>query len=206
MSERAAIGHKARMNDTTTSGDKHTVATYLSDMLALEKHIKAPIDSQLASADHKQSGASTIITKIQTLTTSHISALEAALEAAGGSPASGIKSAWATLVGGGAAALNQVRSTKVSKSLRDDYTALALAAISYTMLHATAAGLGDSTVTSLAKRHLDDYTPIIVDISTAIPGIVLEELAADGESVAITAAQLTQQASKDAWSAENVKN
>ena len=175
-------------------------------MLALEKHIKAPIESQLASADHQKSGASVIISAISTLTTNHITALEAALEAAGGSPAAGLKSAWAQLIGGGAAALNQVRATKVSKSLRDDYTALSLAAISYTMLHATAAGLGDSATASLAKRHLDDITPIIVDISTAIPGVVLEELSADGEPVSITAAQLTQEASKTAWSAENVKN
>jgi ferritin-like metal-binding protein YciE len=193
------------MSDTTTD-ERHTVATYLSDMLALERHIKAPIESQLASGDHQKSGASTIFSKIQTTTTTHIAALEAALEAAGGSPAAGIKSAWATLIGGGAAALDQVRSTKVSKSLRDDYTALGLAAISYTMLHATAAGLGDTATAQLAKSHLDDITPIIIDISTAIPGVVLEELADDGESVQITAAELTQQASKEAWSAENVRN
>jgi ferritin-like metal-binding protein YciE len=193
------------MSDMTTD-ERHTVATYLSDMLALEKHIKAPIDSQVASADHQKSGASVIIEKIQTTTNAHITALEAALAAAGGSPAAGIKSAWATLVGNSAGALNQVRSTKVSKSLRDDYTALGLAAISYTMLHATASGLGDTKTATLAKKHLDDITPIIVEISTVIPGIVLEELAADGETVSITAAQLTQEMSKGAWSGQNVNN
>jgi ferritin-like metal-binding protein YciE len=193
------------MSDITTD-ERHTVATYLSDMLALEKHIKAPIDSQIASADHQKSGASVIIEKIQTVSTAHIAALEAALAAAGGSPAAGLKSAWAQLIGGGAAAVNNVRSTKVSKSLRDDYTALGLAAISYTMLHATAAGLGDTTTAALAKKHLDDITPIIVEISTAIPGVVLEELKADGENVSITAAQLTQEMSKGAWSGQNVNN
>jgi ferritin-like metal-binding protein YciE len=194
------------MSDTTTTGERHTIATYLSDVLALEKHIKTPLDSQVASEEHQKSGASTIFTKIQTTTTKHIAAVEAALESAGGSPAAGVKSVWATLLGGGAAALNNVRSTKVSKSLRDDYTALSLAAISYTMLHATAAGLGDTKTAELAKQHLDDITPIIVDISMAIPGVVLEELAADGEPVKITAAELTQQVSKGAWSAENVRN
>jgi len=193
------------MSDTTTD-QRHTVATYLSDILALEKHIKAPIDSQVGSTDHQESGASAIFAKIQSTTDKHVTALEAALEAAGGSPAAGLKSAWASLIGGGAAAVNNVRSTKVSKSLRDDYTALGLAAISYTMLHATAAGLGDAATAQLAKRHLDDITPIIVEISTAIPGVVLEELAADGEPVKISAAELTQEASKSAWSAENVRN
>jgi ferritin-like metal-binding protein YciE len=193
--------------DTTadhTTDERHTVATYLSDMLALEQHISAPIESQLSSADHRESGAIPIFQRIHSVTTSHISALEAQLNAAGGSPAHGIKSAWAQLIGGGAAALNQARKTKVSKSLRDDYTALSLAAISYEMLHATAAGLGDGSTAALAKSHLRDITPIIVEISKTIPSIVLEELAADGQPVSITAAQLTQEASGEAWSGETV--
>jgi ferritin-like metal-binding protein YciE len=194
------------MSDTTSTSERHTVATYISDILALEQHMKAPLDAQIASEAHQKSSASPIFSKIQATTTEHIAALQAALEAAGGSPAAGVKSAWATLLGGGAAALNNVRATKVSKSLRDDYTALGLAAISYTMLHATAAGLGDTKTAELAKKHLDEITPIIVDISTVIPGVVLEELAADGEPVKITAAELTQQVSKNAWSAENVRN
>jgi ferritin-like metal-binding protein YciE len=194
------------MDTSIDTNDRHTVATYLSDMLALERHILAPIESQLASEDHQRSGAIAIVQKINSVCISHISALETQLEAAGGSPAQGIKSAWAQLVGGGAAAINNVRKTKVSKSLRDDYSALGLAAISYTMLHATAAGLGDGSTAALAKRHLEDITPIIVDISTAIPGVVLEELAADGEDVKVTAAQLTQEASKEAWSGSNTRS
>ena len=194
-------------NDLNTNDERHTVATYLSDMLALEQHISAPIDSQLGSEDHQEYAEATrIIQRIKSVTTSHITALEAQLKAAGGSSAHGVKSAWAQLLGGGAAALNNVRKTKVSKSLRDDYTALALASVSYTMLHATAAGLGDGSTAALAKRHLDDITPIIVDISKAIPTVVLQELSDDGENVTITAAELTQQASDDAWSGQNVSS
>ncbi|MBD5633656.1 MAG: hypothetical protein IAI49_04170, partial [Candidatus Eremiobacteraeota bacterium] len=40
------------LNDTTD--ERHLVATYLSDMLALEQHINAPIESQLNSKDHNQ--------------------------------------------------------------------------------------------------------------------------------------------------------
>lgn len=191
------------MQNTPYADERHTIATYLSDVLALERHIKAPIDAQNASPDHQQSGAAAIIALIRKTTTAHIVALENALQDVGGSADSGLKSAWATLTGGIAAALNDVRATKVSKSLRDDYTALSLAAISYTMLHATATGLGDVKVARLAKTHLDDITPIIVEISTAIPAIVLEELALDGQPVVVTAAQYTQQASRDAWSGKN---
>ncbi|MBD5604725.1 MAG: hypothetical protein IAI48_06490 [Candidatus Eremiobacteraeota bacterium] len=74
------------------------------------------------------------------------------------------------------------------------------------MLHATAAGLGDGSTAALAKRHLDDITPIIVDISKTIAAVVLQELSDDGENVTITAAELTQRASDDAWSGQNVSS
>lgn len=191
--------------DSTDQGDeKHTIATYLSDLLALEKHMAAPITTQVNSDAHQDyPEAAHIFQQIKTATDSHIAALEARLEAVGGHPASGIKSAWSQLMGGGAAAINTARKTKVSKSLRDDYTALGLSSISYTMFHATALGLGDSASAQLAKRHLDDITPLIVAISEIIPVVVLAELKADGENVQISAAQLTQQASKDSWSSSN---
>jgi len=193
-------------SDQNDHDERHAVATYLSDMLALEQHISAPIESQLGSSDHREyADAARIIQTIKSVTTSHITALEAQLKAAGGSAAHPLKSAWAQVLGGGAAALNNVRKTKVSKSLRDDYTALGLAAISYTMLHATAAGLGDGSTAALAKRHLEDIAPIIVEISKTIPAVVLQELADDGEKVAITAAQLTEDATGEAWSGNNVR-
>jgi ferritin-like metal-binding protein YciE len=192
-------------NDNNGADERHTIATYLSDMLALEQHINAPISSQMNSDDHRSSPeAIRIIGTIKSVSESHITALEAQLKAAGGSATHGVKSAWSQLLGGGAAALNNVRKTKISKSLRDDYTALGLAAISYTMLHATASGLGDRSTAALAKRHLDDIAPIIVDISRTIPTVVLEELQDDGENVTITAAQLTEETSDQAWSGQNV--
>ena len=180
--------------------DRHTIATYLSDMLALERHIARPIDSQLASKDHQAYAQATqLVERIKAATQTHIAALEARLEAVGGHAGSPVKSAWSALLGGGAAALNQVRKTKVSKSLRDDYTALGLSAISYTMLHATAEGLGDPTTAALAKRALDEYAPIVIAISKAMPGIVLQELRDDGEDVSLSAASLSEDETAKSW-------
>jgi ferritin-like metal-binding protein YciE len=189
------------INDSDRAGDdRHVIATYLSDMLALERHISAPIESQLNSQDHQEyADAIALIGRIKSITQSHIAALDARLSEIGGSADSGLKSAWSQLLGGGAAALNQVRKTKVSKSLRDDYTALGLAAISYTMLHATSLGLGDERSAALAKRHLDDITPVIVAISRQIPGVVLDELREDGENVQITAAQISAEQTQESW-------
>ncbi len=194
-------------SDNATKEASKTIATYVSDMLALEKHIAAPIDGQLKSDDHRGFvDATQIVTKIKTAGEAHIAALEARLAALGGDPVGGIKTAWAQLVGGGAAALNSARSTKVSKSLRDDSTALGLSAISYTMLQATALGLGDRETAMLAKRHLDDYAPIIVAISREIPQVVLKELAIDGHSVSMSAADVAAEMTKDSWSGNTAQN
>ena len=99
----------------------------------------------------------------------------------------------------GAAAIDSVRKTKVSKSLRDDYTALNLAAISYTMLHATAVGLGDTALAALAQRHLADYARAVMQIVQIIPDVVLAELRDDGELVQTGAAELVRQQTNEVW-------
>ena len=202
MSDTTQSNLRYDSNETpgTDANDRHAIQTYLSDALALERHIAAPLARQLEIDDSaKYSEALRIISTIKGLTDSHVSALSAQLDASGGHAASPIKSAWSQLLGAGAAAIDGARKTKVSKNLRDDYTALALATISYTMLHATALGLGDTATAALAKRHLDDYAPCIVEIAKAMPLVVLEELRDDGENVQIGAAELSERVTQDAW-------
>jgi ferritin-like metal-binding protein YciE len=188
------------VGDTGSTDNGHSIATYLSDALALERHIAQPLQRQLDMDDTaKFSQAAELISTMKTLTDSHIANLEKQLDAAGGHAASPVKSAWSQLIGAGAAAVDSARKTKVSKNLRDDYTALALATAGYTMLNATALGLGDAATAQLAKQHLEDYAPVIVQISRALPGVVLEELTLDGETVQISAAQIAEQNTADAW-------
>ena len=183
--------------------ERHSIQTYVSDMLALERHIAQPLQRQLAMDDTSKYGdALGAITTINRLNDVHVSALEKCLEQLGGHEASAIKSAWASLLGVGAAAIDSVRKTKVSKNLRDDYTALNLAAISYTMLHATAVGLGDTTTADLAKRHLADYARCIMQIVQIIPDVVLQELQDDGESVQTGAAALIRLQTNEIWKSQ----
>jgi ferritin-like metal-binding protein YciE len=184
--------------------EQHSLGAYVSDLVALMKHIEVPIDRQLNIEDSANyADALAIVRDIKRVTESQRAALEAQLATLGGDSASGMKSAWSSLLGAGAAALGSVRKTKVSKNLRDDYTALGLAAISYTMLHATALGLGDVSTATLAQRNLEEITPLIVRISKAIPAVVLQELRDDGESVRISAAELSAQTTHAAWQQTN---
>jgi ferritin-like metal-binding protein YciE len=181
----------------------HSIQTYVSDMLALERHIAQPLKRQIELPETAQyAAARALITELHALNGAHVVALEQALAELGGHEASSIKSAWSTVLGAGAAAIDSVRKTKVSKNLRDDYTALNLAAISYTMLHATSVGLGDTTVASLAQRHLADYARIVMQIVQIVPQVVLAELQADGQSVQTGAAELIRQQTNAIWKSE----
>jgi ferritin-like metal-binding protein YciE len=216
---RGGCGHNAAMSDIGTNSDqsirydssateageneRHSIQTYVSDMLALERHIAQPLQRQLAMDDTAKYGAAlAAISTIKNLTDAHVAALEQCLEQVGGHAASPVKSAWASLLGAGAAAIDGARKTKVSKNLRDDYTALNLASISYTMLHATALGLGDATTAALAKRHLAEYARCVMQIVQIIPDVVLQELQGDGEAVQTGAAALVREQTNEIWKSE----
>ena len=203
------------MNDTTstvpgssTNGDDvelDSIQSYLGDMLALEQHIGAPLQRQL-EIDETQNyaRASTLTARIKSLTDAHAAALHARLQAlGGGNGLNPVKSAWSGLLGAGAAAVGSVRKTKVSKNLRDDYTALSLATVSYSMLNATALGFGDSETASIAQRHLADYARLIMDLGRVIPEVVLQELSDSGQRVNLGAADQAERDVEQSWRSQS---
>lgn len=180
--------------------ERHSIQAYVGDMLALERHIAVPLGRQREMDDTARFGeAQAIVDEIKRLTDAHVTELERLLDQNGGSAASPVKSAWSSLLGVGAAAIDSVRKTKVSKSLRDDYTALGLASISYTMLYTTAVGVGDGPTAALAQRHLGDYARLVMRIAQAMPSIVLLELQADGEATAAGAAETIRRQIDQVW-------
>jgi ferritin-like metal-binding protein YciE len=188
----------------TGENERHSIQTYVSDMLALERHIALPLQRQLDMEDTKKfPGALAVIASLKGLTDAHVTALEQCLEQLGGHGASPIKSAWTSLLGVGAAAIDSVRKTKVSKNLRDDYTALSLATISYTMLLATTTGLGDTATADLAKRHLADYANVVMTINQVIPEVVLTELQIDGENVDVGAGDVIRATTNQIWRSQS---
>jgi ferritin-like metal-binding protein YciE len=177
-----------------------TINTYLSDMLALERHIAEPLSHQQQDeAVTKSPAAKRVIDLAYTTTQSHISALEARLEQAGGHAGSGIKSGVSVATGAVAAAIGDLRKTEVSKYLRDDYSALALASASYTLLHTTALAIGDRATANLAERHLSDVADIVIRISATLPTVVLTELSEEGVAVDPSVLEEAQADVERAW-------
>jgi ferritin-like metal-binding protein YciE len=182
------------------SDEERSLQAYVSDMLALEQHVRLPFETQAKDDDFTQypKGAALVGTMLDQ-SQRHIDALQTCLNALGGSAASPVKSTVAQVEGFFAGAIDKMRKTKVSKALRDDYTALALCTAGYTLLQTTAIALGDASVSSLAQRHLRDYAQSVMAIGQALPEIVVAELKAIGVDVALDAVEPARKAAKDAW-------
>lgn len=182
-----------------------TLQQYVSDMLAVERHLHQAIRRQQEDEsiqDHPEAAA--VIRQAEATIDNHIAALESHLEQLGGDLASPAKEALTAALGVAAGLIDQVRTQQVSKMLRDDYTALSLAAISYHMLHTTGMALRDQATADLALRHLKDWTPIITRISHVIHGVVNRELQDDAHTVDPNAAAESERMTQSAWDPSHV--
>ncbi|MFN8456130.1 MAG: hypothetical protein U0401_15925 [Anaerolineae bacterium] len=182
-----------------------TLKQYVSDMLAVERHIHEPVKRQRDDENTRQHPqAHQLLTQLESILDEHIANLERHLESLGGSVASPVKDAVTSVAGVAAGLYDKMRSEKLSKMLRDDYTALSLAAISYTMLHTTGLALNDQRTADLSLRHLQHWTPMIVQISEIIPGVVVKELTDDVPSISTSVTQQAVRNTQQMWSREAV--
>ncbi len=181
------------MNDV-----QHSLQTYLSDMLSLEEHVLVPFDAQLRDGDlPKYPAAGMLLQRMNDLCQTHVRSLRSALEAAGGHEAQGMKASVAGVEGWFASAIDKIRKTKIAKALRDDYTALSLCCVSYSMLLATANAYGAPQVAQLAQRHLQDYAQVLMSIAESMPAVVARDLqetglAADDSTTTKSTAQIVE--------------
>lgn len=179
---------------------EHSLATYVSDMLAVEEHVCVPFKTQRDDNDFTSSPvAGPILSRITALSETHIQTLQSALDALGGHPAHAAKSALTNIEGWVASAIDKMRKTKVAKGLRDDYTAIALCTAAYAMLLTTANAFRNSNVAQLAKRHLEEYAQALIDISNALPSVVVADLKQIGMPIDEGVATTSQNDIRDAW-------
>lgn len=159
-----------------------SIAGYVTDMLALELHIREAIDGQLRDlADDPDSAPQ--LESIRDMCTAHAHALQALgdrREYGGPGVAGIVKKAAASVLGVGAAAIDLVRTEQVPKMLRDDYAAVSLATIGYVMLHTAALALDDTEVAELAQSHLEEHTKGLMTLHNMVPGAVVRFLQAEG--------------------------
>lgn len=176
---------------------------YVSDMIALNKHILEAVERQL-EGDYldKYPGTRPVVNSIKTALTKHVSGLTTQVESVGGEASGPVKDAVSTIAGVAAGLYDKVRHDPVSKMLRDDYTALSLASISYTMLHTTGLALKHDAIADTAVRYLKDLTPIVVEISKIMPKIVVKDLADEEVSIDASVGGQAVSNTQEAWSRE----
>ena len=183
--------------------NKDILQQYVSDMIALDKHILEAVERQL-EGDYldKYPGARAVVSSIKTTLSSHVDGLTAQVESVGGEASGPVKDAVSTIAGVAAGLYDKVRHDPVSKMLRDDYTALSLASISYTMLHTTGLALKHNAIANAAVSNLKDLTPIVVEISKIMPSIVVKDLADEDVSINTAVSGQAVSNTQEAWSRE----
>ena len=167
---------------------------------ALEAHIEEALDKQLKEVED-DAVALAAVQGFHDTVKRHRDTLRALQEETGSTAGNPIKDAGAALLGKAAGVIDMVRTEGISKSLRDDYSAFSLAAISYSMLHTTALSLGNQNVAEVAERYLTDYAGAIERINEVMPGVVARELAKDGHQTDDAAVGATRKMVAKAWKA-----
>jgi len=182
--------------------NREALRPYLADMAAVEKHIVEALERQHEDDDIKQfPRALGLIDRILRTLKSHVSGLETHLASfPGGGVAATVKETVTGLLGGLAGIYDKVRKDTASRALRDDYTALALAAVSYNMLHTTALGLRQGTTAEIALNNLREIAPLLMELGEAIPEVVARELALEGYDIEPSVAQQAARDVREAWS------
>lgn len=185
--------------------NREEIRPYVADMAAVERHILEALERQHKDDAFKDfPNALGLVDRLSTLLKTHVEALETHLGSfPGGGVAAAVKETVTGVLGGLAGVYDKVRKDKVSRALRDDYTALALATVSYTMLHSTALGLHQGTTADVALRHLQELTPFVMEINQVIPQVVLKELSFEGYDIDFSLAPQAVRATQEAWKTES---
>ncbi|MBC7841796.1 MAG: hypothetical protein H7099_05775 [Gemmatimonadaceae bacterium] len=190
------------MSEATKDDTRETVDSYVTDMLALEKHIQTAVAGQIEDLDEHSEFKGPLI-RIHATCELHVRALEALTqrrEQNAGGVSKVMKKAVSSVLGLGAAAIDFVRTEKLPKDLRDDYTAISLAYIGNLMLHTTALTLHDAEVADLAKSHLTDHAEAMMAMQHIIPAATVAYLASENLDVDITVLSEIESTVKSAWS------
>ncbi len=188
-----------------TDSQTATLRMYVNDMVALEKHILMALEKQKEDERVTEDfSTAELIGRMHATTRTHLLTMENHAAAIGGETGGTIKEAISSVAGSIAGIYDMVRKHPVSRMLRDDYTAFSLAATAYSMLYTTALALREAAIANVALRHLNEITPLVMDLSRIIPAVVVRELAQDELDVDISVIPLAQENTTAAWRSAKV--
>jgi hypothetical protein len=176
----------------------------LADMLGIEQHVLQTIERQTRDDRVKKFyNAYEPLKRIESVLRSNTAELERHLSTVDVGLESKLKKAATSIAGSVAVFYDRLRTNEpVSRSLRDIYTSLNHAAISYAMLQTAALALDEVEIATMAQMHLTGITPLIVELSEIIPFVLATELADEGKIEDTAVAQQAAALYHQAWSHE----
>lgn len=152
-----------------------TIVDWIGDVVALESHVEEALDRQLKlEIDDPQLAG--VIQAIHDTCRDSKHRAEAFQKEEGTTAGNPVIKAGTELLGKAAGVIDRVRKDSVAKALRDDYTAINLLTISYSMLYTTALALGDERTRSFAEQGAATYSGLVQEINRAVPAAVIYDL------------------------------
>ena len=184
------------------------IQKHLADMQSVEKHILEAIERQREEENVRNDlETNKLLIEIERTLKGHVQALTTLSKQYDGEGESAFKKAITAAAGVMAGLYDKVRENEVTRMLRDDYTALSLAAMGYTTLHTFGLAIKEQNIADLALSHLKEITPLLVDISKALPVVTAREVAAENDfPVDVSAGQEAVRNTQTAWSADVTEN
>lgn len=179
--------------------DKDSLKTYTSDLLALETHFLNAVKKQKSSESVKDEIVIDLLHELDKIISKNTSELESYLDSFEDKTLDDIKSKLASFAGSVAGLIDNARSDTVSKIVRDNYTALSMITVGYTMLHTLALANDDESLAEISENHLKECTNMVTEISKVVPLAVANEVIDDkdkAEEIGQRALHNTQQAWK----------
>lgn len=179
--------------------DKDSLKTYTSDQLALETHFLNAVKKQKSSESVKDEIVIDLLHELDKTISKNTSELETYLDSFEDKTLDDIKSKLASFAGSVAGLIDNARSDTVSKIVRDNYTALSMITVGYTMLHTLALANDDESLAEISEKHLKECTNMVTEISKVVPLAVANEVIDDkdkAEEIGQRALHNTQQAWK----------
>ena len=174
---------------------------YLNDMVALEGEILAALKKQREDERVRgDEGIASVLDRIHAVTSTHLQTLEEHIAAVGSETGAALKGAVASVTGTVAGIYDLLRKHPMSRMLRDDYTALQLASVSYSMLYTTALALRDLAIANVALRHLQEKRPLLGELHDVIPAVVIRELSEEKAEVDISVLETARKNIREASS------
>ena len=179
----------------------HLLKQYLGEQIGLEEHIYSIIEQQISEIDEKDfSDAKSLLIETKQVLERHFLPLNEMLdhlerdavtdrEKVVGSNGTGFKNPGD----------KDQKNGRISRILRDDYSALNLITMGNTLLHTTALALDCQKVAVIALKHLQNLAPLVVKIGKLAPQMVARELRAESPKIDLSVAQIALKNTQLVW-------